>query len=161
MRAPVSALDGSERLLHVPALRPARGLHTGPAAERRELDPGVVGEHPTVGGAREAAEAGLDPRVVGVGEAVLLRVLGSAEQVEIPVGKERRELRQLVRVAAADGDEHAARQSRGASIASCCKRLQILDARGGEVEQPVEALAVERHLLGSRLHLDELARRRS
>src|SRR5581483_7971312 len=33
--------------------------------------------------------------------------------------------------------------------------LQLLDAGGGEVEQLVEARAVERHPLGGRLHLDE------
>ena len=48
------------------ALGPARGLHARPAAERGDLDPRVVREHPPVGRPTSAAVARLDARVVDV-----------------------------------------------------------------------------------------------
>ena len=52
------------------------------------------------------------------------------------------------------------RRASGSLIARSCNRLllealQVLDPGCGEVEQLVEPRAVERHLLGGRLHLDE------
>ena len=62
---------------------------------------------------------GLDPSVVEVRVTVLVRELDAGEQLELPVGKEQRELVELVRVARADsGLDPGHVQSRGAATAS-------------------------------------------
>ena len=41
----VLPIESGEQLLDMPAVRPARGMHSGRAAERTDLDAGVVREH--------------------------------------------------------------------------------------------------------------------
>ena len=142
----------------MPALRPTGREDPRATAERSELDPGVVGEHPSPRGPDGAAVPGLDPGVVQIGRPILLREVHALEQVELPVRKEHLELRQLVRVARAE--RRGQRRHRtpitypaAALVARCSdglllELLQILDAGRREIEQLVEPGAVERDLLG-------------
>ena len=112
-RSAVTAVgEGAEQLLDVPALCPARRLDAGAAAERGDLDPRVVREHPAPRRPDEAPVARLDARVVEERQAVLLRIVARAEELELPVREERAELVELVRVRGADGGEDYRRRHR-------------------------------------------------
>src|SRR5439155_3708493 len=106
-----SPRERRQHLLDMAALGPAGGLHARGAAERRQLDPGVVGEHPAVGRPDLAPEPGLDARVVEIGWAVLDRVLGRVEQLDLPLRQRLAHLDELARVRRAQRDlETASRQ---------------------------------------------------
>ena len=79
-----------------------RAVSTPGRRRERHLDPRVVGEHPAIGRPDGAAVMRLDARVVGVRRAVLGRELVACEELQVPVGKQRPELRQLVRIRGAD-----------------------------------------------------------
>jgi hypothetical protein len=64
------------------------------AAERLDLEPGVLAEDPA---ARREPVGGLGPRVLVVAVAALLRIVVRVERLDLP-GQERRELPQLVPV---------------------------------------------------------------
>jgi hypothetical protein len=91
-----------------------------------------------------------------IGLASLLRVGIGVERLELPAGSASRSILQLVPVL---GGEHCfhARVSRGDVGRVSLDGARGSSIAGGEVEQLVESHAVERHALGGRLHLDELA----
>src|SRR5690348_10237234 len=98
----VDAVESREQLLDMAALRPPCGHDPGRAAERRHLDPRVIGEHPPAGRADRPAETSLAARIVEIRLAVLGWELDAREQLQIPLGEQLPELRQLVRVPGAD-----------------------------------------------------------
>src|SRR5262249_32617376 len=88
--------DGRRALRRVPG-----GFDPWTAAERIDLEAGVLREHPA-GGVR-TAELRLEARVVVVRRAGLRRVVGAVERLDRPAGEKRFELARLVRVAGAEG----------------------------------------------------------
>ena len=95
----------------------------------------------------------LDPRVVVVRRAGLVRVVVAVERLDRPAGEQRLELARLVRVARAEDRVHGSGRRDGLGL----ERGDLADAGGREAEQLVERLARERVALGGRLHLDEAA----
>src|SRR5204862_245020 len=110
-RAPdVLAGEALEEGVGLVALRrPARRTYARAAVESVDLDAGVLAEHPHVGRRAFAPEARLEPRVLLVGLAGLLRPLARLERVEPPAGEPVAQLLELVRVR---GGEDGARYRR-------------------------------------------------
>src|SRR5205085_116181 len=82
--------------------RVARGVEPGPAAERRDLEAGVLADHPRVRAAGLAAEARLGTRVLVVRLACLRREVVRVERFDRPPRQELLQLARLVRVARAE-----------------------------------------------------------
>jgi hypothetical protein len=81
----------------------ARRLDSRSAAERRDLDPGVLAEHPVTRRPDLAAVRGLGPRVLPVALPGLGREVVGVEQADRPARQRRLELPALVVVAGAEG----------------------------------------------------------
>src|SRR5215203_2678598 len=74
----------------------------GRSAQRLDLEPRVLTEHPGLGRPDLPAEKRLAARVLVVAVAPLLRIPLGAQQLEVPVRQERGQLAQLVRVLRAE-----------------------------------------------------------
>src|SRR4051812_46030369 len=104
-RAPV--LDAFELAEQLRDRRPALGrvprrVHTRTAAERVDLDAGVLRKHPHVRGRTRAPEVRLDARVAVVRVVRLGRIVLRVERVDRPAGEQPLELARLVGVARAE-----------------------------------------------------------
>src|SRR5690348_2572576 len=142
-------------------LRPiARRAHARPAAQRDDLEPRVLPEHPRIRRPDLAPVERLDARVLHVALLALLRVAVGVEQVELPA--EGRQLAELVAVPRAEQDQSRSRDDVSASRCSASgieggllRLANLGDALRSQVEQLVQCVAVERRALGGRLHLDQ------
>jgi hypothetical protein len=87
--------------LDVPTLGPTGGFDAGPAAERLDLESGVLAEHPRIRRADLAAEQRLAAGVLEERAARLGRIVVGVEELDRPAGESVLELAPLVLVARA------------------------------------------------------------
>jgi len=85
---------------------PARRLDTGSTGERDDLDARVLTGDLVGGRCMRSTVRRLDPRVGGERFAVLDRLVGRREQIDLPVGQRRAQLSELVLVARSEQQFH-------------------------------------------------------
>src|SRR5579872_1861455 len=102
-----------------------RGRDARTAAERRDLDAGVLADRPPVGRDARATEPRLGERVLVVRLAGLRRIVVGVEHVDRPAGKQLLELARLVRVARAEnGVQSVQRTSSTPSMSATCATIR-------------------------------------
>src|SRR5437870_5866720 len=108
--------------------RVARGVEPGPAAERRDLETGVLADHPHFRVADLASEARLGARVLVVRRARLRWKRGRIHRLDRPAGEEPLQLARLVLVARAEARPHSLHRT-SSTPSSCATAETILAAQ--------------------------------